>query len=75
MRLQRSKSKNSISNYITEGYLNKKLESTSRIVEKLGTAAQIIERLGLDVDPEQWCLHRLAELEAAKKAISQYLYQ
>lgn len=63
MRLQRSKSKNSISYYITEGFR----VSTSRIVEKLGTAAQIIKEHGPDIDPEQWCLQRLAELEAAKK--------
>ena len=68
MRLQRSKSKNSISYYITEGFRNEKGLSTSRIVEKLGTAAQIIKEHGPDVDPEQWCLQRLAELEAAKKA-------
>ena len=68
MRLQRSKSKNSISYYITEGFRNEKGVSTSRIVEKLGTAAQIIKEHGPDVDPEQWCLQRLAELEAAKKA-------
>lgn len=68
MRLQHSKSKNSISYYITEAYRNEKGVSTSRVVEKLGTAAQIIERFGSDVDPEQWCLKRLAELEAAKKA-------
>lgn len=43
MRLQRSKSKNSISYYITEGFRNEKGVSTSRIVEKLGTAAQIIK--------------------------------
>lgn len=69
MRLQRSKSKNSISYYITEGVRNEKGVSTSRIVEKLGTAAQIIKEHGPDVDPEQWCLQRLAELEAAKKGL------
>lgn len=46
MRLQRSKSKNSISYYITEGFRNEKGVSTSCIVEKLGTAAQIIKEHG-----------------------------
>ena len=46
MRLQRSKSKNSISYYITVGFRIEKGVSSSRIVEKLGTAAQIIKEHG-----------------------------
>lgn len=68
MRLQESRSANAVSYYITEGYRNGKGVSTSRIIEKLGTAKQIKEKYGEDIDPKQWCLQRLAELEEAKKS-------
>ena len=72
MRLHESKSANSVSYYIIEGFRNEKGHCTSRVVERLGSAKKIREKYGEDIDPREWCLKRLAELEALKKANKPY---
>ena len=52
MRVTTSKSKNSESFYITKSYTNAEGKSTSTTIKKLGTLAELSERLGTDRD---WC--------------------
>ena len=48
MRVTTSKSKNSESFYITKSYTNAQGKSTSTTIKKLGTLAELSERLGTD---------------------------
>ena len=50
MRVTTSKSKNSESFYITKSYTNTQGKSTSTTIKKLGTLAELSERLGTDRD-------------------------
>ena len=50
MRVTTSKSKNSESFYITKSYTNAEGKSTSTTIKKLGTLAELSERLGTDRD-------------------------
>ena len=50
MRVITSKSKNSESFYISKAYVNNKGVSTSKIIRKLGTLAELSEQLGTDRD-------------------------
>jgi hypothetical protein len=66
MRLKTSQSKNSISLYVIKSiYVNGK--HTSKIVEKLGTVAQI-KKDHPDIDPYDWAKKRLAMLNAKEAA-------
>ena len=68
MKLSISKSKNSVSFYISESFRNKNGNSTSRVVKKLGTLIELQEQLGPNVDIEQWCRNYVKELNAKAKA-------
>lgn len=68
MKLSFSKSKNSVSFYISESYRNKNGNSTSRVIQKLGTLAQLQEKLGPDVDVKQWCKEYVRKLNDKAKA-------
>ena len=50
MRVTTSKSKNSESFYITKSYTNAEGKSTSTTIKKLGTLAELSERLGTNRD-------------------------
>lgn len=50
MRVTTSKSKNSESFYITKSYTNAQGKSTSTTIKKLGTLADLSQRLGTDRD-------------------------
>lgn len=64
MRLQISRSAKAASFYVTEGFRNASGKVTSRIVEKLGTEAQLREKLGEGIDVEQWAKDYVAKLNA-----------
>ncbi len=66
MRLTISKSKNSESFYITKSYKNNCGKSTSKIVRKLGTLAELSEKLGLDRDGVIKWGKEQAEIETRK---------
>lgn len=68
MKLSISKSKNSVSFYISESYRNKNGNSTSRVIQKLGTLAQLQEQLGPDVDVKEWCKEYVRKLNDKAKA-------
>lgn len=65
MRLSISKSKNATSLYVVESTYVNQVRST-RVVEKLGTLAQLEKDLG-GQDPVQWAKHRAQELTKEKK--------
>jgi transposase len=69
MRISESKSKNSTSLYIIKSTYDGKKRS-SKIVEKLGTAAQIAEEHP-GIDPYEWAKARLAKLNAAEDSEKQ----
>ncbi|MDD7050880.1 MAG: hypothetical protein PUI41_08195, partial [Lachnospiraceae bacterium] len=50
MRVTTSKSKNSESFYITQSYTNAQGKSTSKTIRKLGTLAELSNRLNTDRD-------------------------
>ena len=60
MRLQISKSKNATSYYVIKSY-RENGHNTSKVVEKLGTREQIMERTGCE-DPEAWARAYIEEL-------------
>ena len=65
MRLSISKSKHATSFYVKEDVtINGK--RTSKIIEKLGTAAELEQKLG-GKDPEDWAKEYVAELNRLKK--------
>ena len=69
MILHKVKSKNSVSYYVTESFRKPNGGGTSsRVVEKLGTAVELKQRLGDGVDIEQWAHDYVAKLNASKKA-------
>ena len=73
MKLSISKSKNSVSFYISESYRNKNGNSTSRVIQKLGTLAQLQEKLGPDVDVKEWCKEYVRKLNERPKPESPLL--
>lgn len=69
MKLHKVKSKNAVSYYVIESFRKPNGGGTSsRVVEKLGTAVELKQRLGDEVDIEQWAHDYVAKLNAAKKA-------
>lgn len=71
MKLTVSKSKNSESFYITKSFRDPKTgRSTAKVVEKLGTRAELEEKLGHNVDVVEWGRARARELTAAEKEAS-----
>lgn len=67
MRLKVTKSKNSASLYVIKSIYNKKTQSnTSKIVEKLGTEAELREKLN-GRDPYEWAKEYIAELNHKEK--------
>lgn len=65
MRLQISKSKNATSYYVIKSY-RENGHNTSKVVEKLGTREQIMERTGCE-DPEAWARAYIEELNKKEK--------
>lgn len=69
MKLHKVKSKNAVSYYVIESFRKPNGGGTSsRVVEKLGTAVELKQRLGDEVDIDQWAHDYVAKLNAAKKA-------
>ena len=66
MRVTTSKSKNSESFYITQSYTNAQGKSTSKTIRKLGTLAELSERLGTDRDGVMAWANEQAHLETLK---------
>lgn len=67
MKLTISKSKNCKSYYYSESFRTKDGKSTTRTVGKLGTYAELRERLGPDVDIDQWARAEVQRLTAELK--------
>ena len=66
MRLMVSKTKNAASLYVIESVYKNKVNS-SRIVEKLGTYDELLERLD-GGDPYEWAREYIAELNRQQEA-------
>ena len=66
MRVTTSKSKNSESFYITKSYTNAQGKSTSTTVKKLGTLAELSQRLGTDRDGVMAWAKEQARIETEK---------
>lgn len=67
MRLKVSKSKNAASFYVIKSIYNKKTKSnTSKIVKKLGTEAELREKLN-GADPYEWAKNYVKELNEKEK--------
>lgn len=66
MRVTTSKSKNSESFYITKSYTNSQGKSTSTTIRKLGTLAELSERLGTDRDGVMAWAKEQAKMETEK---------
>lgn len=66
MRVTTSKSKNSESFYITKSYTNAQGKSTSMTIRKLGTLAELSERLGTDRDGVMAWAKEQARIETEK---------
>ena len=66
MRVTTSKSKNSESFYITKSYTNTQGKSTSTTIKKLGTLAELSERLGTDRDGVMAWAKEQARIETEK---------
>lgn len=69
MQLQISKSKNAESFYVIKSYRDKATgKNTSKVVEKLGTRAELQAKLGEDTDVEAWARARVRALTEQEKA-------
>ena len=66
MRVTTSKSKNSESFYITKSYTNAEGKSTSTTIKKLGTLAELSERLGTNRDGVMAWAKEQARIETEK---------
>ena len=66
MRVSTTKSKNAESFYITKSYIDDQGKSTSKIIRKLGTLAELSEKLGTDRDGVMAWAKEQARLETAK---------
>ncbi len=66
MRVTTSKSKNAESFYITKSFINSKGKSTSQIIRKLGTLAELSEELGTDRDGVMAWAREQAKIETDK---------
>ena len=62
MRLSISKSKNSITYYVTEGFRDKNGKATSRVIKRLGSVKELKEKYGDDFDHEKWAREQVAKL-------------
>lgn len=71
MKLCISRSKNSTSFYIGESFRDIAGHSTTRIISRIGTLSELQEKLGPEVDVEQWAKNYVKELNAKKKAEKQ----
>ena len=66
MKLTISRSKNSISYYISQSYINDSGKSTTKTIRKLGTLAELSARLGTDQEGvEKWAREQ-ARIETEK---------
>lgn len=69
MQLSWSKSKNSTSYYITKSFRDPKTKkTTSKVVKRLGTEAELKEKLGCDVDIISWGRNLAKEMTEQEKA-------
>lgn len=68
MKLTISQSKNSKTYYYAESYRTKEGKSTTRTLGKLGTYAELQERLGPDVDIDEWARAEVRRMTAEKRA-------
>lgn len=66
MHVSISRSKNAESFYITRSYIDEKGKSTSKVIRKLGTLAELSERLGTDRDGVLAWAKEQAALETVK---------
>ena len=66
MRVSISKSKNAESFYITKSYINDEGKSTSKIIRKLGTLAELSQQLGTDRDGVLAWAKEQAKMETEK---------
>ncbi len=66
MRVTTSKSKNAESFYITKSYINSEGKSTSQIIRKLGTLAELSEELGTDREGVMVWAREQAKIETDK---------
>lgn len=67
MRVKTTRSKGSESYYVIKSVRRGK-KTTSKVVERLGTRAELEARLGPGADVEAWCRARAAELTEQEKA-------
>lgn len=68
MKLNISKSKNSVIYYVTESFRKPNGMTSSRTVLRLGTEAELRKRLGDEIDIKQWCQEEVKKLNEAAKA-------
>lgn len=68
MKLVITRSKNSVCYYVGESFRKEDGTSSTRIIEKLGTHAKLLKKLGNSVDIKQWCQDYVKELTAKIKA-------
>ena len=67
MRVTTSKSRNAESFYITKSYIDDNGKSTSKIIRKLGTLAELSAQLHTDRDGVMAWARELARLETEKQ--------
>ena len=68
MKLSISKSKNTVIYYVAESYRKPNGTSSTRTVKKIGSEAELREKLGEDVDIKAWCQDYVRKLTADVKA-------
>ena len=66
MKVMTTKSKNSESFYIAKSYINNQGKSTSKIIRKLGTLAELSEMLHTDRDSVMDWVREQAKMETEK---------
>lgn len=66
VKVQKVRSKNSVSFYIAKSFRNSKTgKYSSKVVEKLGTLKELQEKLGPDINVDEWAKQRARELTIA----------
>ena len=68
MKLSISKSKNTVIYYVAESYRKPNGTSSTRTVKKIGSEAELREKLGDGVDIKAWCQEYVRKLTADAKA-------
>ena len=68
MKLSISKSKNTVIYYVAESYRKPNGTSSTRTVKKIGSEAELREKLGDGVDIKVWCQEYVRKLTADAKA-------